>query len=141
MIWPPAASAPEPAARAASDVRVGCPGDLLGGLGVDRWGECFVDPGQVHGKGQRQSKLREERAGRGEEGRGATPLPLQSLGFFPVGGYHDLIPTVCQSACSGLFISHISMSFYTHCNPVRSILLVSTSYSQGQPRDLHKVTR
>lgn len=55
MIWPPAASAPGPAARAASDVRVGCPGDLLGGLGVERWGECLVDPGQVQGKGQRQN--------------------------------------------------------------------------------------
>lgn len=77
----------------------------------------------------------------GEKRAGTTPLPLQSLGFFSMGGYHDLIPTMCQSACSGLFISHISMSFYTHCNPVRSILLVSTSYGQGRPRDLHKVTR
>ena len=81
MIWPPAASAPGPAARAASDVRVGCPGDLLGGLGVDRWGECLVDPGQVQGKGQRQSTLREERAGRGEEG-GDHTTAFAKFGIF-----------------------------------------------------------
>lgn len=82
MIWPPAASAPGPAARAASDVRVGCPGDLLGGLGVERWGECLVDPGQVQGKGQRQSKLREERARKGEEGGGPHHCLCKVRDFF-----------------------------------------------------------
>lgn len=68
MIWSPAASAPGLPARAASDVRAGCPGDLLGGLGVDRWEGCLVESGQVQGEGQpRGSKpweVREDSWGR-----------------------------------------------------------------------------
>ena len=141
VIWPPAASAPGPAARVASDVWLGCPGDLLCGPGREQVGRMLGGPRPGARRGTATIKTLGRKSRKGRWRQGATPEPLQSLGFFSVVGYHDLTPTMCKSACSVLFISHISTSFYPHSNSVRSIPLLSTSYSQGRPCDLHKVTR
>lgn len=142
MIQPPAASAPRPAARAASDVWVGCPGDLLCGPGREQVGRMLGGPRPGARRGTATIKtLGRKREQEGKMAAGGHTRAFAKFGISSVVGYHDLTPTMCQSACSVLFISHISTSFYPHSNSVRSIPLLSTSYSQGRPCDLHKVTR